>query len=174
MLRNLQTSIQSLNNQVGQLARVSAEWPQGSLPSNTEQNMREHLKDVTLRSGGQVEIKAEDGSCAKKDGVTTQEDPQAVEPVVVGSEKEQNKETPKLPTSKVPEYKPPIPNLARLKWEKDGAQLKKFLNMFKQLHINITLFKALAGMPKYTKFMKDLTNKKKLEELETIALPKNC
>ncbi|XP_039116603.1 uncharacterized protein LOC120252498 [Dioscorea cayenensis subsp. rotundata] len=83
VLRNVQASIQSLENQVGQLSRANSERPPGSLPSNTENNPREHLKAITLRSGKQ--------------------------------------------------------------------------------------------MPKYAKFMKDLlTNKRKLEKLETVALPRNC
>ncbi|XP_039118011.1 uncharacterized protein LOC120253862 [Dioscorea cayenensis subsp. rotundata] len=123
VLRNLQASVQSLENQVGQLARANAERPQGSLPSNTEQNPREHLKAITLRSGRPLETRAEDFSSAKKDGVTILEDPEVAEP----------------------------------------------------RHINIPLVEALARMPKYAKFMKDLlTNKRKLEELEIVALPRNC
>ena len=47
--------------------------------------------------------------------------------------------------------------------------------MFKQLHINIPLVEALAQMPKYAKFVKDLlTNKRKLEDLGTVTLSGNC
>jgi len=43
--------------------------------------------------------------------------------------------------------------------------------MFKKSLINITFAEALAQMPKYEKFMKDiLRNKKKLEDYETVML----
>ena len=63
----------------------------------------------------------------------------------------------------------------RLRQDKEEAQLKIFLNIFKQLHINILLVEVLFQMLKYTKFMKDLlTNKRKLEEADIVALNWNC
>ena len=51
----------------------------------------------------------------------------------------------------------------------------QFLNMFKKLHINIPFVEALAQMPKYAKFMKDiLRNKKKLEDREIVMLNEEC
>jgi len=47
--------------------------------------------------------------------------------------------------------------------------------MFKKLHINILFADALAQMPKYEKFMKDiLRNKKKLEDHKTVMLNEEC
>ncbi|GJS32286.1 reverse transcriptase domain-containing protein [Tanacetum coccineum] len=47
--------------------------------------------------------------------------------------------------------------------------------MFKKLHFNISLAKALALMPKYTKMLKDLlSNKEKLLELANTPLNENC
>ena len=37
----------------------------------------------------------------------------------------------------------------RLKQDKEDAQFKKFINIFKQDHINIPIVKALTQMPKY-------------------------
>ena len=46
---------------------------------------------------------------------------------------------------------------------------------FKTLHINMPLAECLAQMPKYAKFLKELiTNKKKLQEFETVTLTKEC
>nr|GEW32385.1 hypothetical protein [Tanacetum cinerariifolium] len=59
--------------------------------------------------------------------------------------------------------------------EKDDIQIQKFWNMFKQLHLNITLAEALVLMPKYQKMLKALlSNKEKLQELVNIPLNKNC
>ncbi|XP_039120822.1 uncharacterized protein LOC120257383 [Dioscorea cayenensis subsp. rotundata] len=59
ILTNLQASVQSLEHQMGQLAKENSKKPSGSLPSNTEENPREHLKAIALRNGRQVEIMVE-------------------------------------------------------------------------------------------------------------------
>ena len=46
--------------------------------------------------------------------------------------------------------------------------------MFKKLQINIPFVDALEQMPRYVKFMDILSNKKKLEEYEFVALTKEC
>ena len=47
--------------------------------------------------------------------------------------------------------------------------------MFKKLHMNMPFVDALAQMPKYTKFLKDiLANERKLEEHETVMLTEEC
>ncbi|XP_076884524.1 uncharacterized protein LOC143533726 [Bidens hawaiensis] len=46
--------------------------------------------------------------------------------------------------------------------------------MFKQLKINLPFVEALQHMPKYAKFLKDLSNKKKLEGLSTVCLNEGC
>nr|GEU43957.1 reverse transcriptase domain-containing protein [Tanacetum cinerariifolium] len=58
--------------------------------------------------------------------------------------------------------------------EKDDIQIQKFWNMFKQLHLNITLAEALVLMPKYQKMLKALlSNKEKLQELSNTPLNEN-
>ena len=52
-------------------------------------------------------------------------------------------------------------------------QYKKFLDIFKQLHINIPLIEALEQMPKYAKYLKEMLSKKKhFIEFATVALIK--
>nr|GEX01342.1 hypothetical protein [Tanacetum cinerariifolium] len=59
--------------------------------------------------------------------------------------------------------------------EKDEVQIHKFWQMFKQLHINITLADALILISKYQKMLKPLlSNKDKLLELANIPLNENC
>lgn len=52
-LRNQQAYLQNEENQVGQILRTLSERPQGTLPSNMEVNPREHIKEITLRSGNE-------------------------------------------------------------------------------------------------------------------------
>ncbi|KAJ4724582.1 DNA-directed DNA polymerase, partial [Melia azedarach] len=54
-LQNQAVSIRNLEMQVGQLASMMTERQQGSLPSNTETNPREHVNVITLRSGKKLE-----------------------------------------------------------------------------------------------------------------------
>ncbi|XP_039118815.1 uncharacterized protein LOC120254900 [Dioscorea cayenensis subsp. rotundata] len=105
VLRNVQASIQPLKNQVGQLARANSERPPDSLPSNTENNLREHLNVVTLRSGKQVEARAEESSSTKHNGVAIQENPKPSESEVEGIKEKQDEGTLKLLTPRIPEYK---------------------------------------------------------------------
>ncbi|GJY02529.1 reverse transcriptase domain-containing protein [Tanacetum coccineum] len=59
--------------------------------------------------------------------------------------------------------------------EKDEVQIHKFLKMFKQLHINITLADALILILKYQKMLKSLlSNKEKLIELANTPVSENC
>ena len=49
------------------------------------------------------------------------------------------------------------------------------MEVFKKLHINIPFVDAFKQMPSYVRFMKDiLTNKKKLNDYEIIALSEEC
>ena len=72
-------------------------------------------------------------------------------------------------------YHPPIPFPQRLKQTKLNDQFAKFLNMFRKLEINIPFAKALAQMPHYAKFVKEIINKKrKLDECGIVNLSTNC
>ncbi|XP_022157944.1 uncharacterized protein LOC111024544 [Momordica charantia] len=54
-------------------------------------------------------------------------------------------------------------------------QFKKFLDVLKQLHVNIPLVEVLEQMPNYVRFLKEiLTKKRKLGEYETVAMTKAC
>nr|GEU65644.1 reverse transcriptase domain-containing protein [Tanacetum cinerariifolium] len=57
-------------------------------------------------------------------------------------------------------YKPKIPYHQRLRKEKMEAQYGKFLDMIRDVRINVPLVDVLAGMPNYGKFLKELVNNK--------------
>ncbi|XP_062115238.1 uncharacterized protein LOC133829548 [Humulus lupulus] len=77
------------------------------------------------------------------------------------------------PHSSISKQPPPSPQ--RFQKQKLDSQFKKFLDMLKQLHINIPLVEALEQIPNYVKFMKDvLTRKRRLGEFETVAFTKEC
>ncbi|XP_027182076.1 uncharacterized protein LOC113780477 [Coffea eugenioides] len=70
---------------------------------------------------------------------------------------------------------PPVSFPHRLKPSKVDKEFEKFVNNFKQLHINIPFIDAILQIPSYAKFLKKIMiKKKKLEDSETIALTKEC
>ncbi|GJY17033.1 reverse transcriptase domain-containing protein [Tanacetum coccineum] len=72
-------------------------------------------------------------------------------------------------------YKPQIPYPQRLNKEKIEARYAKFLDMIKEVRINVPLVDVLAGMPIYGKFLKDLvSNKSKMEQISTAFLTEEC
>ncbi|GJV63348.1 hypothetical protein Tco_1474176 [Tanacetum coccineum] len=57
----------------------------------------------------------------------------------------------------------------------DKVQIQKFWEMFKKIHVDITLADALILMPKYQKMLKSLlTNKDKLIEIAKTPMNANC
>ncbi|GJV41307.1 hypothetical protein Tco_1419747 [Tanacetum coccineum] len=74
------------------------------------------------------------------------------------------------PPSKEPSKETKLHNPSRVEHEKkgenDNKQIQKFWEMFKKIHVDITLADALILMPKYQKMLKSLlSNKEKLNEM---------
>nr|GEZ17772.1 reverse transcriptase domain-containing protein [Tanacetum cinerariifolium] len=127
------------------------------LPSNTIANPKGELKAITTRSGIVLDgpsvpmpppfINLEEDECEEKT-LTDQDLADIPYPSRMRKQKQQ---------------------------EKDEVQIHKFLQIFKQLHINITLADALIMILKYQKMLKALlSNKEKLLKLEKTPLNENC
>ncbi|XP_021763681.1 uncharacterized protein LOC110728330 [Chenopodium quinoa] len=70
-------------------------------------------------------------------------------------------------------YKPPIPFPHRIVEKKLNEKFSNFLEVMRELQVNIPFLHAISQMPTYAKFLKDLlSNKSRLEESTTISLPK--
>lgn len=77
--------------------------------------------------------------------------------------------------SPIKAYVPPIPFPQRLRKRKLDKQFTKFAEIFKKIYVNIPFANAIAQTPSYAKFLKEiLTNKRKLEEYETVCLNEEC
>nr|XP_016493407.1 PREDICTED: uncharacterized protein LOC107812757 [Nicotiana tabacum] len=71
--------------------------------------------------------------------------------------------------------KPPPPFPQRLQKVKDNAAYKKFLDILKQVQINIPLVVIFQEVTKYAKYIKEIVaHKRKLTESETVALSEEC
>ncbi|XP_060969676.1 uncharacterized protein LOC133036918 [Cannabis sativa] len=178
VIQSQAASLQNLEVQLGQLANDLKNRPQGTLPSDTENSRRdckEHCKAVTLRSGKIIESNVaaagskepssiqKEGEMKKKPTTSAAEIP----PVVTASSQHSTAE------KSLQKSPPPFPQ--RFKKQQDDGQFRRFLDVLKQLHINIPLVEALEQMPTYVKFLKDiLTKKRRLGEFETVALTEGC
>ncbi|XP_075074787.1 uncharacterized protein LOC142162341 [Nicotiana tabacum] len=108
--------------------------------------------------------------------VTFNERPTTIESI---SEKAKETEKPageavaEQPPQLVARPPPPFPQI--LQKLRDNVVYKKFLNILKQVQINIPLVDILQEVPKYAKYIKDIVaNKRRLTEFETVALTEEC
>ncbi|GKB45534.1 retrovirus-related pol polyprotein from transposon TNT 1-94 [Tanacetum coccineum] len=160
-----------------------------SFPSNTIANPKGELKAITTRSGIVLDepsvpmplpfINPEEDERAEE----TSTDPELAEYTIkVPPPLVQKPQAPSQKSYEMPKRDPLHPNIpypSRMYKEKQQdkveIQIHKFWQMFKQLHINITLAEALILIPKYQKMLKALfSNKEKLLELANTPLNENC
>ena len=72
-------------------------------------------------------------------------------------------------------YIPVVPFTQRLHKEKMEEQFSRFFDIFKKIEINITFYEALAQMPNYDKFLKDIISKKRrFSEEGAVNLTATC
>lgn len=72
-------------------------------------------------------------------------------------------------------YRSPVPYPQCVLKAKQDEQYGKFLNLFKQLHINLWFVNALMKRPKYAKFPKgNFSKQRKLEDVSSVALNEEC
>nr|GEU70236.1 hypothetical protein [Tanacetum cinerariifolium] len=173
-LRNeMKNSIQaSMSTQTNELKNMMASFFQmniastsgsGSLPSNTIANPKGELKAITTRSG----IVLDGPSVPIPPPFINPEEYECVEETLTDQDLTKDPLHPNIPY--------PSRMYKQKQQEKNEVQIHKFWQMFKQLHINITLGYALILIPKYQKMLKDLlSNKEKLLELANTPLNENC
>ncbi|XP_056162170.1 uncharacterized protein LOC115663395 [Syzygium oleosum] len=168
--QNREASIRNRRSEVGRLANHLSERPYGTLPSNMRRIQVENAKAITLRSGKEVSRNLSNESTRKKKEI---EPPGADAPEIEPSKADPPRS--KLFPDNPKPYVPPVPYPERLQQHKIDKQFSKFLDVFKKLHINIPFADALAQMPSYAKFLKEiLANKQKLEDYETVKLNEEC
>ncbi|XP_052204069.1 uncharacterized protein LOC127809347 [Diospyros lotus] len=165
----IDAAIKNIETQIGQLAKILIERQKGTRPSNTEVNPKEQANVITTKSGVQSpEIHVKRPSVEKKTDAAKETTTENKEPEDIAEQEE-------VVSSPIKPYVPLIPFPQRLRKYKLDKQFEKFLEVFKKLHINIPFAEALSQMPSYAKFMKEiLSNKRKLEEYETVMLIEEC
>ncbi|GJY57607.1 reverse transcriptase domain-containing protein [Tanacetum coccineum] len=153
----------------------------GSLPSNTVANPRGDIKSITTRSG------------VSYDGPSIPPPPSSF-PKVVEHEPEVTKDMVQPSTENIqppevqnqndepivaPKTKPTIPYPSRINKEKlrekDDLLALKFMEIFRNLHFELSFADALLHMPKFAPmFRKLLNNKDKIIDLIKTPVNENC
>ncbi|XP_030936509.1 uncharacterized protein LOC115961721 [Quercus lobata] len=164
-------SIQSLDNQMGQMATAISRLEvqsSGKLPSQTVVNPRENASAIVLRSGKEVEI------------------PIKATPASLKQEKEQNvvadknvpndDEVPKRKFPPLSDYKPVPPFPQALIESRKYEQNKDLYETFHRCEVNIPLLDAIKQVPRYAKFLKEpctIKRKQKLKRCEKVRVREN-
>ncbi|XP_019231345.1 PREDICTED: uncharacterized protein LOC109212177 [Nicotiana attenuata] len=162
---------------MGQLASLLSERALGTLSSDTEKNPKETVKAVSLRSGKTVvepiakpifEMVINSTKIAEEQKIGES----------LAKEDISNKEVDKQKLSSAVEeskHMTMVPFPQKMKREKLDKFIRKFLEMLKQLYVNIPFTEVLTQMPTYVKFLKEiLSSKRKIEETKVVKLNAQC
>ncbi|GKA51373.1 reverse transcriptase domain-containing protein [Tanacetum coccineum] len=152
-----------------------------SLPSNTIPNPRNEAKAITTRSGASYDEPPIPPPVVEKEPEVTKDTElpsfEDIEPPLVQNQN-QDKELINEPlvTQKTKTSLPYPSRLAKEKLrEKDDILASKFMEIFRNLHFELSFADALIHMPKFAPmFKKMLNNKDKLIELTKTPLNENC
>nr|GEY51254.1 reverse transcriptase domain-containing protein [Tanacetum cinerariifolium] len=183
--KNMQNQMTNLTDLLTKFMNINTASTSGSgsLPSNTVANPRSDLKAITTQSG------------VSYDGPQVLPPPSSL-PKVVKHEPKVTKDTVQSSTENIqpsvaqtqtqidepvvaPKAKPIIPYPSRINkeklCEKDDLLALKFMEIFRNLHFELSFVDALLHMPKFTPmFRKILNNKDKIIGLIKTPVNENC
>ncbi|GJR13433.1 reverse transcriptase domain-containing protein [Tanacetum coccineum] len=197
ILKNVQNQNQGLQNQMANvtslltslctkfddLGNTNQTSSSSSLPSNTIPNPRNEAKAITTRSGVSYDgppipppVVEKESEVTKDTELPSTED---IQPPPLVQEQTKDKEPIKEPSFIANKAKPNLPYPSRLNKqkirEKDDILASKFMEIFRNLHFELSFADALIHMPKFAPmFKKMLNNKDKLIELTKTPLNENC
>ncbi|GKA72623.1 reverse transcriptase domain-containing protein [Tanacetum coccineum] len=170
--KNHQAAIQDLETKFGRISDQQSSRPTGTLPSNTQTNPKsstsnekpyrppptrnEHVNAIFTHSGKTYNPPANPNT---KTTIFLDDSDDEAEEVEKEAEPLPKKPT-QTDTSPLKAHKQKNPYPQRLNKEKMEARYAKFLDMIKEVRINIPLVDVLVGMPNYGKFLKDLVSNK--------------
>ncbi|GJR15084.1 hypothetical protein Tco_0797736 [Tanacetum coccineum] len=195
VLKNVQNQNQGLQNQMANVTSLltslctkfddlgNTNQTSSSLPSNTIPNPRNEAKAITTRSGVSYDgppipppVVEKESEVTKDTELPSTED---IQPPPLIHEQTKDKEPIEEPSFVANKAKPNLPYPSRLNKEKirekDDILASKFMEIFRNLHFELSFADALIHMPKFAPmFKKMLNNKDKLIELTKTPLNENC
>ncbi|GJR91625.1 reverse transcriptase domain-containing protein [Tanacetum coccineum] len=180
-MTNVTSLLTSLCSKFDDLGNTNQASSSSSLPSNTIPNPRNEAKAITTRSGVSYDgplipppVVEKEPEVTKDTELPSTED---IQPPLV-QEQTKDKEPIEEP-SLTQKTKPNLPYPSRFAKEKirekDDILASKFMEIFRNLHFELSFADALIHMPKFAPmFKKMLNNKDKLIELTKTPLNENC
>ncbi|GJT13930.1 reverse transcriptase domain-containing protein [Tanacetum coccineum] len=181
-MTNVTSLLTSLCTKINDLGNTNQASSSSSLPSNTIPNPRNEAKAITTRSGVSYDgppipppVVEKESEVTKDTELPSTED---IQPPPLVQEQTKDKEPIEEP-SLAQKTKPNLPYPSRLAKEKirekDDILASKFMEIFRNLHFELSFADALIHMPKFAPmFKKMLNNKDKLIELTKTPLNENC
>nr|XP_016494601.1 PREDICTED: uncharacterized protein LOC107813807 [Nicotiana tabacum] len=153
---------------MGQIANLLSKRSPETLPSDTEKNPKETIKAVSLRSG-----KALTNPVVKASLEVVNK--QTETPSEKKSEEQKSQSSEVQKEIEESRHMQALPFPQKIKREKLYKCFGRFLEMLKQLYMNIAFTEVLTQMPAYAKFLKEiLSSKRKLEETIVVKLDAHC
>ncbi|GJZ59351.1 reverse transcriptase domain-containing protein [Tanacetum coccineum] len=180
-MTNVTSLLTSLCSKIYDLGNSNQPSSSSSLPSNTIPNPRNEAKAITTRSGVSYDgppipppVVEKESEVTKDTELPSTED---IQPPPLIHEQTKDKEPIEEPSFVA--NKPNLPYPSRLNKqkirEKDDILSSKFMEIFRNLHFELSFADALIHMPKFAPmFKKMLNNKDKLIELTKTPLNENC
>ncbi|GKB75144.1 reverse transcriptase domain-containing protein [Tanacetum coccineum] len=182
-MANVTSLLTSLCTKINDLGNTNQASSSSSLPSNTIPNPRNEAKAITTRSGVSYDgppipppVVEKESEVTKDTELPSTED---IQPPPLVQEQTKDKEPIEEPSFVANKAKPNLPYPSRLNKqkirEKDDILASKFMEIFRNLHFELSFADALIHMPKFAPmFKKMLNNKDKLIELTKTPLNENC
>ncbi|GJR87308.1 reverse transcriptase domain-containing protein [Tanacetum coccineum] len=177
VMQNMQNQMSNITDLLTKIvnSNQASTSSSGSLPSNTIANPKGELKAITTRSGVSydgpqipppvVEVETE----VTKDTVLPNGSTKDVQPPIV-----QVDEPVVMPRAKTTLPYPSRVNKEKIR-EKDDLLALKFMEIFRNLHFELSFADALLHMPKFAPmFRKLLNNKDKILDLTKTPVNENC
>ncbi|GJS59633.1 reverse transcriptase domain-containing protein [Tanacetum coccineum] len=181
-MANVTSLLTSLCTKFDDLGNTNQPSSSSSLPSNTIPNPRNEAKAITTRSGISYDGPPIPPPVVEKESEVTKDtelpSTENIQPPLV-QEQTKDKEPIEEPSFIANKTKPNLPYPSRLNKEKirekDDILASKFMEIFRNLHFELSFADALIHMPKFAPmFKKMLNNKDKLIELTKTPLNENC
>ncbi|GKC53902.1 reverse transcriptase domain-containing protein [Tanacetum coccineum] len=180
-MTNVTSLLTSLCNKFNNLGNTNQASSSSSLPSNTIPNPRNEAKAITTRSGVSYDgppipppVVEKESEVTKDTELPSTED---IQPLLVQEQTKTKKpiEEPSLAQKTKPNLPYPLRLNKQKIREKDNIIASKFMEIFHNLHFELSFADALIHMPKFAPmFKKMLNNKDKLIELTKTPLNENC
>ncbi|WZZ34801.1 hypothetical protein YC2023_018202 [Brassica napus] len=189
---DLNNKFKALENQFVSMA-VSSSRQQGSLPGKPEQNPKETMKAITLRSGRELPPKVLIKDNEKQGGevainvdddvviVDEKTNEEILEKIVeakgkrkIEEEKVENKNEAATSTKEKlftpPSYEPKLPFPGRFKKQLLEKYKALFDKQMSEVQLTMPIIDAFMLVPQYSKFLKDVVEQKK-KEMEGMVIP---